>query len=343
MNETSIVINGRKIGPGYPVYVIAEIGINHNGRLELALDMVRAAKQAGADAVKFQILTADRCYTKASPSYEIFKKIEFKRSEWKAIFDLARSLGIDCFATFVDRRDIADFAEFTAPAVKVSSSNVTNIPLLESLAELGVPVLLSSGMSELNEVREAVDALRAHGQKEIALFQCTSLYPAPVNSLNLRVIESLRKEFPSCTVGFSDHSQGTLGAVVSVALGATLIEKHFTLDHGLEGPDQHFSCDPREMAELVAAVRGAESALGFSIKAPTAEEKAMRGRFRRTIVALRDIDCGEILSEDNIGLKRSNIAGLEPKYYRALLGRKIKSSVAVDAPVQAKMIEGELA
>jgi len=341
MSEAYITINGRKIGVGYPVYIIAEIGINHNGSLELALDMIRAAKQCGADAVKFQILTSDRCYTRQSPSYEIFRKIEFKKLEWKIIFDLASSLGIDCFATFVDRRDIVDFSEFTAPAVKVSSSNVTNIPLLESIAQLGVPVLLSSGMSELSELKEAVDTLRAQGQKEIAIFQCTSLYPAPLNSLNLRVIGMLRTEFPDCPIGFSDHSQGILGALTSVALGATLIEKHFTIDRALEGPDQCFSSNPREMTELVEAVRGVEAALGSSVKAPTSEERAVRGRLRRTIVALRNISPGEILSEENIGLKRSNTFGLEPKHYRAVLGRKVKSPLKNDMPLQAEMVESE--
>lgn len=341
MSEAYITINGRKIGAGYPVYIIVEIGINHNGSLELAFDMIRAAKQSGADAVKFQILTADRCYTRQSPSYEIFRKIEFKKFEWKIIFDLASSLGIDCFATFVDRRDIVDFSEFTAPAVKVSSSNVTNIPLLESIAQLGVPVLLSSGMSEMSELKEAVDTLRAQGQKEIAIFQCTSLYPAPLNSLNLRAIGMLRTEFPDCPIGFSDHSQGILGALTSVALGATLIEKHFTIDRALEGPDQYFSSNPREMTELVIAVREVEAALGSSVKAPTSEERAVRGRFRRSIVALRNISSGEILSEENIGLKRSNIFGLEPKHYRAVLGRKVKLPLKIDMPLQVEMVEGE--
>jgi len=342
MSGIYITINGRKIGQGYPVYIIAEIGINHNGSLELAFDMVRAAKQSGVDAVKFQILTAERCYTKQSHSYEIFKKIEFKKFEWKMIFDLARSLNIDCFATFVDCLDIVDFHEFTELAVKVSSSNVTNIPLLENIAKIGVPVLLSSGMSELSELKEAINVLRSHGQREIAIFQCTSLYPAPLDSLNLRSIGTLKVGFPDCPIGFSDHSQGILGALTSVALGATLIEKHFTIDRTLEGLDQHFSSNPCEMKELVTAVRGVEVALGSSVKVPTLEESAVRARFRRTIVALKNISPGEILSDENIGLKRSDIFGLEPKYYRSVLGRKVKLPLTIDMSLQAEMVEGDL-
>lgn len=332
-----ITINGRRIGQDFPVYIIAEMGINHNGCLATALEMMRIAKSAGVDAIKAQILTADRCYARNSPSYLIFKKAELTHDDWRLVFKEARLLGIDCFATFVDAADLKDFSDFVSPAVKISSSCITNMPLLEYVARLDVPVLVSSGMSNLEEVREAVRVLRAGGQKDIALFHCTSLYPAPMEALNLRAIRTIASEFPDIPVGYSDHSVGTMASVLSVALGSALVEKHFTLNKRMEGPDHHFSADPQEMIELVAAIRSAAVALGHAEKAPDPQEVAVRGLLRRTIVALRDISAGEILTPENTGLKRCACMGLAPGELANVFGRVLRCSIKRDDPITERL------
>ncbi|MDO8662365.1 MAG: N-acetylneuraminate synthase family protein [Candidatus Omnitrophota bacterium] len=332
-----ITINGHQVGPDFPVYIIAEIGINHNGCLSTALEMVRVAKSAGADAVKVQILTADRCYSRNSPSYAIFKKAELTHDDWRLVFKEAQLIGIDCFATFVDVADLKDFSDLVKPAVKISSSCITNMPLLEYVAKLGVPVLVSSGMSDLEEVREAVRVLRAGGQKDIALFHCTSLYPAPIEALNLRAIRTIASEFSDIPVGYSDHSAGIMASVLSVALGSVLVEKHFTLNKQMEGPDHHFSADPQEMIELVTAIRSAAAALGRAEKAPDSQEVAARGHLRRTIVALRDISAGEALTPENTGLKRCGSIGLAPGELANVLGRVLRSSIKRDDPITERL------
>ena len=332
-----ITINGRRVGADFPVYIVAEIGINHNGSLSTALKMVHAAKSAGADAVKVQIFTADRCYARNSQSYPIFKKVELSRDDWRVVFQEARLVGIDCFATFVDVADLKDFSDLISPAVKVSSSSITNIPLLEFMAKLDVPVLVSSGMSDFEEVREAVRVLRTHGQKDIALFHCTSLYPASPETLNLRAIKTLAAEFPDIPVGYSDHSQGITAAAVSVALGSTLVEKHFSLDKHMEGSDHHFSADPQEMSQLVTAIRLTEAALGRADKMPDPQETVRRDFLRRSIVALRDISAGEVLTSENTGLKRAASVGLSSKDLVNVLGRVVQSSVKKDEPITERL------
>ena len=332
-----ITINGRRIGTGFPVYIIAEMGINHNGSFTTAIEMVRAAKSAGADAIKAQILIADRCYTKNSPSYPVFKNAELSHDDWRAVFKEARLTGIDCFATFVDAADLKDFADLVSPAVKISSSCITNIPLLGYVAKLGVPVLVSSGMSDLDDVCEAVRTLRAHGQKDIALLHCTSLYPAPMETLNLRAIKTLAGKFPDIPVGYSDHSRGIMAAALSIALGSTLVEKHFSLDKRAEGPDHCFSADPKEMGELVAAIRSSEAALGRADKIPDPQETVVRGLFRRTVVALRDIPAGEALTPENTGLKRCASTGLPPGEFTNVLGRILRVSVKKDNPITERL------
>ena len=342
MEKPCIHIQSRAIGPGHPVYIIAEIGINHNGDPGLAREMILAAQKCGADAVKFQVVTADRCYTRTSASWEIFRKVEFSREQWGDLFDLCHQAGIAWFATFASVADLEDHAASGCPAFKVSSSNITNTPLIEAMARFGKPVLLSSGMSYLQELHGAVAQLRALGQREIALLQCTSMYPAPFAALNLRVLRTLAEEFPDCPVGFSDHSEGSLAAVVAVAQGAVLIEKHMTMDKAMIGPDHHFSADPEEFASLVRDVRRAQDALGSGQQVPAPEEAAGREKFRRSVVALRDIAAGEVFTAENIGLKRSGAPGLAPDHFKALLGRRTTVGLSRDAVLTADIVDGEI-
>ena len=226
----TLTINGHKIGPGRPVYIIAEIGTNYNGDKDLAKEMIKAAVSCGVDAVKFQIITADRSYVKKSDSYSIFKKIELRKSDWEEIVDYARSLRVDIFATFVNCQDLEEFAEFNWPVLKISSTNLTNFPLLEGVARQKRPVIMSTGVSYLKEVKEAVQFFKKKKGRLLAILQCTSLYPTPPSEANLLAIKKLATSFPDHVIGFSDHTKGIECAVAAVALGACIIEKHFTLD-----------------------------------------------------------------------------------------------------------------
>lgn len=322
-----------------PVYIVAEIGTNHNGNLELAVKTIQAARQAGADAVKFQIITADRSYTKNSDSYTLFKSIELSYENWKSIFNFARELAIDCFATLTNSEDLNDFAGLDCPIFKISSSNLTHFPLLEAVAKFGKPVIVSTGLSYLEEVEEAVSCLTRHGLQDITLLQCTSLYPTPLEHVNLNAIQTLARHFPQCRIGFSDHTVGIHCAAGAVALGAQVIEKHFTLDNSLKGPEHHFSANPDTFRKMVSAIREVERGLGSGKKEPLAEEMMFRNQWRRSLVALKAIKPGELLTEENIGIKRSPIQGLEPRYFRDVLGKKAKKILCEDDPLTEDLVK----
>ena len=282
-------------------YLIAEIGTNYNGSVDLALQSIDAAVEAGADAVKFQIISAGRSYCRTSESYPIFKAIELSKGDWGKVIRHAGLKSVDCFATFVTPKDLEDFEGFDFPLFKVSSSNLTNFPLLKTLAKKGRPVLVSTGMSHLEEIREVVSFLRENGLKEIALLQCTSLYPAPMEKAHLRVLQTLKDHFPECTIGFSDHTTGILAAVQSI--------------------------------------REVEKALGSGVKAPSQGEMPYRDTYRRSLVALRNIRAGEVLSDENVGPKRSPVRGLAPRDLEKILGRNIRRDLSEDETLSLDMLD----
>ena len=230
------LINNREIGGENPTYIIAEMGINHNGSLDIAMKMVKEAAKCGVDAIKVQIVDADRSYTKNSESYSIFKSVELKIDEWGKIVKLAKKLNLDIFASFTQPEDVKIAEQLDLPAIKVSSSNITNFPFLKAVAKVGKPLFLSTGLGYLSEVDEAVRYLEENGNKQIGILQCTSLYPTEHKDVNLLVIKTLQKAFPY-PIGFSDHTKGICSAIASVALGAKIIEKHFALDRSMQGPD----------------------------------------------------------------------------------------------------------
>lgn len=328
-----IMINKKTIGHGYPTYIIAEIGINYNGNLDLAIKMVEEAARAGVDAVKVQIIYADKSYTKDSESYAIFKKVEFHLEDWKKIVTRARDLKIDIFATFTQPEDMQTAEILGLPAIKISSSNITNFPLLKAAALTGKPILMSTGMAYLSEVDEAIRYLEEHGARNLGIFHCVSLYPAPAKDVNLQAITTMRQAFPQYPIGFSDHTIGNSCALAAVALGARIIEKHFTLDRGMEGPDHHFSATPEEFVELVKAVREVESATGSGIKNPAPAEVDLRAKFQRILVAACDLKEGDKLSEENMTAKRSAQDGLAPRWYEIVLGRTARRALAKDDPI----------
>lgn len=332
-------VDGRIIGDNHPTYIIAEIGINHNGDVDLALKMVEAAARAGADAVKFQIVDAEKSYTKDSESYKIFKGLELSFSDWERVAEKARILSIDVFASFHTVPEDLVFVERLAfPVIKLSSGNLTNIPLLKAVAASGKPIILSTGLSYLSEVDESVRCLEQNGASQIGILHCTSLYPTPPTEVNLLAIRTLKHAFPRHIVGFSDHTDGIHCSLVAVALGARIIEKHFTLDRTLPGPDHAFSSTLQELAILVNGIREVESAMGDGEKKPAPQELSLRVKYRRGIVAARDIAEGELINPGHLSIKRCNSECLETKYYTLLLGRCVRTNILKDTPITLNMV-----
>lgn len=329
-----IKIGNTLVGTGEPVYIIAEIGINHNGDLQLAKEMIDAARDCGVDAVKFQIFRAEEfvsdpmtMYTYCSQGKEVtesmvgmFNRYEFDEHEWKELFKYCAEKNIDCFATPQNPSDL-DFLLSIAdvPVIKVGSDDLTNLDLLDYYARIGKPLIISAGMAYLSEIEDAVNTIHRAGNYNLAVLHCISSYPTDAEDVHLNKILTIRDVF-DVVVGFSDHTWGSTAAIGAVALGAVIIEKHFTLDKNLPGPDHIFSSDPKELKSLVDSIRFIETARGERLIRPTQKECEMRKIARRSIVASRDIPKGEMISRDNICFKRPG-TGLPPKFVSYLLGK----------------------
>jgi N,N'-diacetyllegionaminate synthase len=328
-----IQINGRAVGRDHPPYIIAEAGINHNGDLRKALDMVQVASDAGADGIKFQTFKAEELvgdpyltYSYRSQGREVtesmmdmFRRSELPRSAWFDIKAECDRLGITFLSTPSSEDDLDLLMEVGVPAVKVGSDDLTNLPLLRRLEATGRPLILSCGMADLAEIRRSLEAIGALAGYPTVLLLCTSQYPTPPTDVNLNKLVTLQAAFPTVTLGFSDHTQGPLASSLAVALGAAVFEKHFTLDHGLPGPDHWFSEDPAGLAAWVSAIRTSYTMMGRSVFQPTDEEIKMRAIARRSIIALCPIERGEFFTADNIGLRRPG-TGLPPQSFEAVLG-----------------------
>lgn len=334
LNQTrSFQIAGRSIGPNDPPYCIAEVGINHNGDLSLAKQMIEVAKESGADAVKFQTFKAEefcgdpnQTFTYQSQGKHVtesmltmFQRYEFPPETWQVIKAHCDAVGITFFSTPQNNSDLDLLMEVGVPAVKVGSDDFTNLPLLRDYVKTGLPIILSCGMSDLAEVHQALDAVGWFGGYPVALLLCTSQYPTPPQDANIAKLTTLQQAFPGLLVGFSDHTQGPLAAALSVARGARIFEKHFTLGHDLPGPDHWFSEEPEGLAEWIATIRSVDVLLGSPFVRPTSAEQNMRTLARRSVVALRDIFCGERLDSINIGLRRPG-GGLAPDLIDKVIG-----------------------
>jgi N,N'-diacetyllegionaminate synthase len=328
-----------RIGRDRPCFIAAEIGINHNGDLDLARRTIDAAKVAGADAVKFQNyrtedFVPDRSLTYTYRSqgreitetqYELFNRCELDRDALIGIGRYCAEIGIAFFTTPTGEAGIADALAAGAQLLKNGSDYLTHLPLIAAMARTGVATIVSSGMATLAEIDDAVRAFRGAGGGDLVLLHCVSAYPAPPASLNLRKIPALAAAF-GCPVGFSDHTEGIAAAVAAVALGAVMVEKHFTLSRDLPGPDHWFSSDPAEFAALVAAIRATEQALGSARVGPSAEEAGMRDVARLSCVAARDLPAGHILAANDIAFARPG-NGMPPKGSAWLTGRRLGRSV----------------
>ncbi len=332
-------IAGRPIGPSHPPYVIAELSGNHNGSLERALELVRIAKRAGADAVKLQTYTADTMTIDApGPEFEIRggpwsgrRLHELYREaatpwDWHPrLFEEGKRLGLTVFSTPFDSTAVEFLLTLGAPAMKIASFEATDLPLLAKIAGAGKPVILSTGMADLVEISQAVDACRAAGSGELTLLHCVSGYPSSPAEANLRTIPHMAQTF-DCPIGLSDHTLGVATSVAAVAMGACVIEKHFTLARADGGPDAGFSLEPDELAELCKSVREAWQALG---RIDYGRKQSERGNaiFRRSLYIVRDVAAGEKLTAENVRSIRPGF-GLAPKHLPTVLGRTARAPLA---------------
>ena len=316
------------------VFIIAEAGVNHNGSFEIACKLADVAKAAGADAIKFQTFKAESLVTRDASTaeyqqeavgrgksqFDMLKELELTNDEFIRLKQHCDEIGI-LFCTTTFDMDSTEFAlgELDLPFMKVPSGEITNLPLLEAIGRSGKPVILSTGMCEMGEVKDAVHVLRSAGSQNIAVLHCTSQYPAPFEDVNLRAMVKMGEDL-ELDYGYSDHTLGTSVAAAAVALGASIVEKHFTLDRTMEGPDHKASRDPDGLKELVESIRCVQSALGSAEKRVSNSERANRDIVRKSIVAIRPIREGEVFSESNVGTKRPG-TGLSPMKWHAVLGQ----------------------
>ncbi len=353
MSADNIIVDRRSIGAGHPPFVIAEMSGNHNQSLERALRIVDAAAQAGAQALKIQTYTADtmtlnvkeREFTIDDPSslwhgsslYELYQRAHTPWEWHKPIFDRCRERGILGFSTPFDPTAVDLLESLGVPLYKIASFENTDLPLIAKVASTKKPLIISTGMATEEELKEAVQTARAAGCRDLILLKCTSLYPAPPEDTNIRTIPHMQKTF-GCQIGLSDHTLGLGTSLTAVAMGATVIERHFTLRRQDGGVDAAFSLEPMELKQLVEESRQAWKALGTVRYGPTERERSSL-RFRRSLYVSKDMKAGDAFTADNLRIVRPGL-GLPPKYFDALLGRRVTKSIKKGTPVTEEIING---
>jgi N,N'-diacetyllegionaminate synthase len=338
-----IDIAGREVGPGRPCFIIAEAGVNHNGDLELAQRLIDAAVAAGTDAIKFQTFKAELLTTPEAPkaSYQkettgsgesqlkMIKRLEFPQEVFGDLKLYAERRGVMFLSTPFDRESADYLDSIGMPAIKVPSGEITNHRFLAHVSGKGKPLIVSTGMSSLEEVDEAMSVIRGAGDPPVVLLHCVSNYPAAAADVNLRAMQTMARAF-QVPVGYSDHVLGNEAAFAAAALGACVIEKHFTLDRSLPGPDHRASLEPNELSALVRGIRAVESALGDGCKRPAASETDTAAAARKSLVAARDIAAGTVLSEEMIAVKRPG-TGIPPSMLERVLNRRLCRDVVKDS------------
>lgn len=319
-----------------PVFIIAELSANHNGSLETAIETIKAAKRAGADAIKFQTYTAETLTLDVKNDdfkikggtlwddkylYDLYKEAYTPWDWHQQLFDVAKQEGLVCFSSPFDKTAVDFLEKLNVPAYKIASFEITDIPLIEYVASKGKPIIISTGIAEIEDIELALEACKRMGSSDIALLKCTSSYPAPIEEANMIMIADLAKRF-NVISGLSDHTMGSTVPIVATVLGAKIIEKHFILDRNIGGPDADFSMDEIEFTAMVKAVREAEKAVGVVDYNLTPKQKKGKD-FSRSLYVSNDVKMGEVFTEENIRSVRPGF-GLHPKYYSQLLGTKAK-------------------
>jgi N,N'-diacetyllegionaminate synthase len=344
-------IGNKVIGDGNPVFIIAEAGVNHNGDINIAKELVDKAVNSGVDAIKFQTFKTEKLVTgyadmadyqknnigKESSQFSMLKKLELSYENFIEIQEYCKGKGIMFLSTPFDFESADFLKSIDMEAYKISSGDLTNIPFLQYIARFNKPMILSSGMATLSEIEGAIDAIRLIGTIEVAVLHCTSNYPAKLQSVNLNAMNTIKNAFKIVS-GYSDHTEGITVPIAAAALGAGIIEKHFTLDKCMEGPDHKASLNPQELKEMVMAIRDVEMALGTGIKKYNPSEVDTMKAARKSIVASRDINAGETITLSDLNYKRPG-TGLLPKIYIDIVGMKTNRFIKMDEQIALNMVE----
>ncbi|MBQ4801415.1 pseudaminic acid synthase [Aquimarina sp. MMG015] len=345
-------IGNRKIGGDASCFIIAELSANHGGKIDIAIESIREAKKTGADAIKLQTFTPDTITIDSKKPeflinhgtmwdgrylYDLYQETYLPREWHKRLFEVAEEEGLICFSSPFDLTAVDFLEELQTPAYKIASPEILDIPLIEKCAKTGKPIIISTGIASISDIELAVNTCRNVGNQNIILLKCTTSYPAPIEDANLKTLNSLAETF-GVIPGLSDHTLGTVVPTVSVALGAKVIEKHFIMDKSIGGADAAFSLDVNEFTEMVASVRNAEKAIGevsYNIggKASNLSKLASRSLF-----IVKDVEKGEILTEDNVkSIRPGN--GIHPKYYNEILGKKATQNIEKGTPMSWQYIK----
>ncbi|MDA9282318.1 N-acetylneuraminate synthase family protein [Pseudomonadales bacterium] len=339
MIKNGFSVGQKKVGHEEPCYVIAEIGSNHNQDFELACEHIEAAAKSGADAVKFQTFKASSHYSTKSPGFsyldkqdthKLIKSLELNRSWQKDLMNKAIACGVDFFSSPCDSDAINSLVEIDTPIYKVASFDLPDLELIAEIASHNKPIILSTGMATWQDIQLAVDAAANVGNTDVALLQCTSLYPAPVGLSNLSAIKSMKDTF-GLPVGYSDHTEGDHVSLAAISMGACILEKHFTLDKKLPGPDHSFAMEPKAWREMVSKIRDIEAAIGDGLKnGPRPDEYEMAEKGRRSVHASVDIKKGDVITREMLSIKRPGL-GVSPHFINQIVGRKAMVDIDEDA------------
>ena len=336
----SIKISEHLIGKDHKPFIMAEAGLNHNGDLDRAFEMIKIAKNSGATAIKFQTFSANEIvldknlvYTYQNhgsditePLYDILHRCEFSKNEWQNIKNKCEEHKILFLSTVQNTSDLDLLLDIGISAIKIGSDDFTTLPLLKEFTKTNLPIILSCGMANLEEIFTTLETIGALDGYPTVLMLTTTQYPTPAENVNIKKLQSLSKTFPTIELGFSDHTIGTTAATLAYALGACVFEKHFTLDHNLSGPDHWFAANPNELHEWVNAIRTSHLMLGNAEIKPTENEEKMKILCRRSIVALKDISKGELLNQQNIGLRRPG-NGIPPHFFDDVLNKYASKNI----------------
>lgn len=331
-------IDGKKIGENEKTYFIAEGGLNHNGDVEIAKKLTEEAHIAGADAIKFQTYKTEKFVTRTNKYYSFFKDVELSFEEFKEIQNFAKNIGITFFSSPFDLESVYFLKQIDVPCFKIASSEITNMPLLHNIAKMQVPMIISTGGATLLEIDEALKCCQSVGNSNIALMHCVLNYPAQPNEVNLKAMNTLREEF-KIPIGYSDNGESSLVDLIAVGLGANLIEKHFTLDKKMNGPDHAFSIEPNELKILISQIRLIEEMRGDGKKIPQPSEINIKPITRKSLIATTNISKGEVFSEINVSIKRP-AEGIEPKYFEQIIGKKAKKDIREDEAIKPNYVDG---
>jgi N-acetylneuraminate synthase len=350
MSKPFIEINGRRVGYGYAPYIIAELSANHNGKIENAFKIIEEAKNAGADAIKLQTYRPDTITLNSDKDdfkikgglwdgrtlYELYEEAHMPWDWHKPLFDFAKKLDITIFSSPFDKTAVDMLEELNAPAYKIASFEAIDLPLIEYVASTGKPMIISTGMANEEEILEAVETAKQAGCKELAILHCVSGYPAPAEDYNLSTIGDMAKRFRLVT-GLSDHTIDNTTAITSIALGASLIEKHVTLDRDGGGPDDSFSLEPIELAALCRDAKTAWQAIG-SVDYGRKSSEIGNAQFRRSLYFVKEVGPGEVITEDAVKSVRPGF-GLPPKFLKSLIGKKASVHIEPNTPCSFDLIE----